>query len=301
MKHVIVLFTYILISGPVLHAENDQWIDGITIRIGQKLFYEKIGVGGKRLVDSEHDINKEEISLKDLKNPINIAFAETLMNSWSYRQMYFDYIPSKKLDDLPPSYPELDYDLKDASSKGLKSILITQEIDAKIFIKEKLFAGKDIQLDFINNNTNWAISVDTERTAIYLGYLWGVFIKTTETNRWLKTGIGIGTGYFKYKADLNLCSNYEVSIKEGTDVYHSGKCNGKTKFGEISVDGPVTTFAGNFVIFERKTPDSIWKIINANLSETFTNAKYEIENYNPIFDIKLQVIDIDFVSYTYRF
>ena len=142
-----------------------------------------------------------------------------------------------------------------------------------IFIKEKLFAGKDIQLDFINNNTNWAISVDTERTAIYLGYLWGVFIKTTETNRWLKTGIGIGTGYFKYKADLNLCSNYEVSIKEGTDVYHSGKCNGKTKFGEISVDGPVTTFAGNFVIFERKTPDSIWKIINANLSVTFTNAE----------------------------
>jgi hypothetical protein len=49
--------------------------------------------------------------------------------------MYFDYIPSKKIDDLPPSYPELDYDLKDTSSKGLTSIFITQDIDAKKFIK----------------------------------------------------------------------------------------------------------------------------------------------------------------------
>jgi len=301
MKQILVLYLIILMSIHTIYAEDNKWIDGITIRIGQKLFNEKIGVGGKKLVDSDHDINKEEISFKNLKNPINISFTETLMNSWSYRQMYFDYIPTKKIDDLPPSYPKLDYDLKDASSKGLKSVFITQDIDAKKFIKEKLFSGKDTQLDFINNNINWAISVDTERTAIYLGYLWGVFIQTTESNRWLKTGVGIGTGYFKYKADLNLCSNYVVSIKEGTDVYHSGKCNGKTKFGEINVEGPVTTFAGNFVIFERKTADSFWKILNANLSETFTNVKYEIENYDHIFDIKLQVVDIDFVSYTYRF
>ena len=89
MKHVIVLFTYILISGPVLHAENDQWIDGITIRIGQKLFYEKIGVGGKRLVDSEHDINKEEISSQTpslfsrTHEDFKAAFAVTVFKSYS--------------------------------------------------------------------------------------------------------------------------------------------------------------------------------------------------------------------------
>ena len=107
MKQVLGLFAIILVSVPVINAEEKSWyeIDGIRIRSGYYESYVGITIEGL-------DRNSDEIMStstgffrpsENQLSPFSIEFPETLMNSWSYRGLHFSYNSSIEHKDLVPN------------------------------------------------------------------------------------------------------------------------------------------------------------------------------------------------------
>ena len=108
MKHIIVFLVIILSSCLRTYAEDDDWIDGITYRL--KVYHSSLeynyvspltGEQHRILTSSANgsfgvaDVNAHTSDLfegSSMSFPIAIAFKENLMNAWSYRQAYIDFI-----------------------------------------------------------------------------------------------------------------------------------------------------------------------------------------------------------------
>ena len=58
------------------------------------------------------------------------------------------------------------------------------------------------ELSFNELNPNWAVSADVLRSAVFMGYMWGVFYPSSKFNRWAKFGVGFGASYGTYEAKL---------------------------------------------------------------------------------------------------
>ena len=91
---------------PIVYADDDKWIDGIKIRVGD---IEHV-VNVSMTENSQGNIfgtNKEFSHLKNTPlSPIAITLPETLMNSWSWRGALLEYKPKTELKDLPPTIDE---------------------------------------------------------------------------------------------------------------------------------------------------------------------------------------------------
>ena len=102
--------------------------------------------------------------------PIAIAFKENLMNAWSYRQAYIDFIFNQKYIDLYPHESELSEVTIEGSTRTSyrrQLGLIRSELINTFF--------NTSEKDFINANSNWALSADAQLNTLLLGYNWGVF------------------------------------------------------------------------------------------------------------------------------
>ena len=103
MKHVLVFFVIILTLIPVVKAEDDDWIDGITFRLTRTFsnlnihYYQNdleiMGSQEPGNVDIDH-LNQQSFIV-----PIAIELSENLMSSWSYHSAFFDFEYNKEFND----------------------------------------------------------------------------------------------------------------------------------------------------------------------------------------------------------
>ncbi len=313
MKYFLIFCILMQLSVSVIKAEKKGWLDGITLRIGYTSQTDSLTLDNDSFVKSNTKINQKKLGGMGPpgstdKFPLAISFPETLMNSWSFRQMYFDYVPYSEVNDLPPDDPDFESKLTSAEATGTGTIYLVQSEWQQSFIKDTLFNGNTARLEFINNNTNWALSSDIKRSAVFLGYMWGVFYPSSETNRWMKIGLGVGIGYGFYDATINLCTNYVLSLSykdDGKlDDVHNGKCNGKTKIDEIHGQGPIGSVGLHVTVYESFTKESVWKFVSFDISGPIggDSSEFNLKNFNQQ-KIKTSSIanSLDVISYTYRF
>ena len=98
LKFVFAFCALILVSVSAIYAKDDKWIDGIKIRAGSVNYRNEIMMG-------DHLVNERmDSSSSESRFPFVITFPETLMNSWSFRDIYFDYNSYEKLNMMKP-YP----------------------------------------------------------------------------------------------------------------------------------------------------------------------------------------------------
>ena len=121
----------------------------------------------------------------------------------------------------------------------------------------------------------------------------------------MKFGIGLGIGYIKYSAKLNLCSSYQLTIKGEYDSmevsnHFIGECIGKTKIDEINIENFIPSAGGNFVVYERVTQNSIWKIISVDAT-IINYSDFQLENFDHKIRVDTSITSFDMISYTYRF
>ena len=103
MKQLLVLVVIILMSIPEVYAE-DSWynIDGIKYRYGYSIREQSLSIKDQQIssTSSQLDPNQYGAMCGRQLLPIIITFPETLMNSWSFRQAYFDISLNEKYDDV---------------------------------------------------------------------------------------------------------------------------------------------------------------------------------------------------------
>ena len=293
---------------------EDKTIDGIKIRYGQSFTNDRFVLGDSSIASSSSEINVEENHAgfrgRD-RFPITITFPETA-SSWTFRQAYFDFISNEKITDIPP-YPDTDIpdQLTRLEESGGTSFNMRQKDETRIYLKEN-FLPKFLSSSQLSNlPTNWAISYDIERTAVSLGYMWGLFFPIGEMHRLFKLGLGAGIGRIENKIKINLCDTYTVKVNyktadDGKKEFkspHEGKCINPNILANVSyIEGAIST--GVYVsLWERVSKDSVWTFftiemtrINSVLSdeslETLDGEKAEFSTF---------IFGTEILTYTYRF
>ena len=291
MKYVFVFFVFLLISVPLLHAEDNKWIDGIKIRYGEEWYetYISIPLAGKdtNIIKTENTISK----FKPISQfPIAITLPEILMNSWSFRGAFLEYQNRTELKDLAPV----------ASDNVIHSDTTNwrQKSGLRPDIYNNLFTASD--KTFADANPNWALSADTVSSRFLFGYNWGVFIPVGENNRFLKLGVGPAIYSLNFSMKLNLCSEYKITpspVKKSDG--HSSECVGKREIDSSSIDKVAFTLNWVITLWERFTKDSVWRIGSWSIGDADFNVK--LNNNNIDLGIKFHTAIIEYISYTYRF
>ena len=109
-----------------------------------------------------------------------------------------------------------------------------------------------------------------------------------------------------------MCSAYIVADKydeEGNkETHQSGECSGKKKIDNLEAKGAGAAAILNIVVWERKTKDSIWRVLNFELGQTnlSLDPKIEKETFglkgrSGYFVPSLNILTGTFLSYTSRF
>lgn len=85
----------------------------------------------------------------------------------------------------------------------------------------------------INGAVNPSLSADYYITRISIGKTWGVFANSSQYNRWLTIGIGVGINYNEGIYHINLCDPYivftEAKRESPKGSFREGICNNKTE------------------------------------------------------------------------
>ena len=136
MKYVLVLFAVMMVLVSTVYAEENKWIDGIKFRYGTLNNDDYLtitvasGWGENQKITSTGEVNKTE----ERRFPVTIALPETLMNSWSFRQAYFDYTSFQNINDIAPSpglgeSPDIpvSVQINEAREKGLDYFYLRQK------------------------------------------------------------------------------------------------------------------------------------------------------------------------------
>ena len=94
VKQVLVLFATVLILIPEVYAE-DSWysIDGIKFRYGYSIREQSLSIKDQQIASTSSQLGPNQYGAMGGRQllPIIITFPETLMNTWSFRQAYFDF------------------------------------------------------------------------------------------------------------------------------------------------------------------------------------------------------------------
>ena len=289
MKQLLGLFAIILVSVPVIKAEDKSWyeIDGIRIRLGQLTFGtnflwdESGGPRGNRIIHTE--------SQAQTLPPVIPTLTETLMTSWSFREGVLEFQPKTKVTDLVPIGAD-----KYGSGTGNERYR-RQKDEFRTSLYNDFFNTSDKA--FADANSKWALSADVTSSRIFLGNLWGVFIPIGDYHRFFKFGFGFGAFYSEFSYKLNLCSEYKLRRNK-----RSGKCMGKTEIDSASTKGFGVSNVLQFTFWERVTKDSIWKIYSLNQASNMTGqGDLKLKNHDKNLNVTIWSSAEEIISYTYRF
>ena len=285
-----------------IHAKDNKFFDGIVFRFGGIDSNEHYYLGNERHnIISTSSLNRKKYGGNGLsfgptqyiKFPISIEFKERLINNYSFRTPYTDILYKHKNEDIPP-VDSIENKIQASLNRGNDTFFLSYNNTRKFIIKEFL-KDKANLINFTETNPNWVLSADSLKTQISLGYMFGVFYPFNKSNRILKFGLGIGSGYLSLKTNFNLCKNYEVTIS--TNV---GKCNGKLKFGVSKFEGIIFSVGGHLTFYEYISNEKkirIFSIDGYNIYDKTLN----IDNFNENIYAHFQVSGIDVFSYTLRF
>ena len=240
MKQVFLLFIVIIGLIPSVYAD-DEWIDGITYRLGVSsvdldIDYKSEGKKYDMVGTSGGDNRPVHLMGGSITFPIVIEFKEQLMNSWSYRQPFIDWTFNSERKDL---YPNSESDTETVRVSTTKKYLRQSE-KVRTALQNSFFNSSE--KDFTSANSNWALSADVNINALMIGYSWGIFYPAFNgSHRWWKLGVGLGAFAAQLKIDYNLCSRYQITVeidsygKEKT--FKSGTCIDKFKIDELETQG----------------------------------------------------------------
>ena len=311
MKYLLIIFALLKLTYSTVYAE-DSWysIDGIKFRYGYSVREQSLSIKDQKIASTSPQLDPNQYGAMGGRQllPIIITFPETLMNSWSFRQAYFDFSLNEKYDDVPPD------DLITGSRTNTINSAIAEKQDSVLF-KIKESTKNHLKNEYLKNflstaeindlPENWAISYDLQNSSILLGYLWGIFYPIGGKHRILKLGFGWGIGWSENNADILLCDSYTVILnykdkinKVGSDKPHEGKCINPRTIQKVSfVDFPLTS--GLYVtIWERVTEDSIFaigKVDRSTIQSVYRSGKLKNVKFEAAFTSG------ELISYTYRF
>ena len=294
LKQVLAFCALMLISLSVVLAEKDTWIDGITLRAAKSSYKLKIvkpGTTGSseeekkyRLIENSADLHQENVDLI----PITIAFSENLLSSFSFGEAYINFFNKHVQNDIAPY-------IKKGGKQTSDGVEYWRQSSTGInYLINEFFNSDD--KDFINGKDKWAMSVDAEILFFNAGYTWGIFIPLSKNYRIFKIGLGFSLDYIDLTIKLNLCEEYKVISSEET-----GKCMGKKEIDKAKKELFNFQQLLFFTLFEKKTKDSIWRILAATgglSSDSPFSMDYE---KHESLEHTLTSKQIEFISYTYRF
>ncbi len=286
MKRVLVLLVMILVSIHMAYADDDDWIDGIKIRSGHSDTAFKVYITSdyKQIIRSDYSGGRSQ-GRKQLSQ-IVLTLPETI---WSgpkggkpifFRGGYLDYAMKSEQKDLVP-YPE----------PGSSITAARQYPKIRTEIYNNFFSPTE--RTFADSNSNWALSADVESSHFFFGYYFGLFAPLFEDSRMFKLGVGIGVLFLDLNLKLNLCSKFV-----------DGKCEGKTNIDYVSNDYIAPSLIYTVTVWEIVTDDSIWKFFSTEFSEMEGEApkiKLKLTNRSEKLYLTVNTINVEFISYTYRF
>jgi len=290
MKHVFVFFTIILALFPEVYAEDDKWVDGIIYTYGQSHSGAYISYEGSTIMQTIDKFDDQEKRSTNI--PLGIEFPETLMNPWSYRGAMLIITAINSNNNISPTFD---------GSLNSNTKLLRQKEEDRNNLKNRFFNNHD--LEFINNNPNWAMTADVTNSNIYLGYFWGVFIPAFEYHRFLKFGIGYGISKRDFELKLNLCSEYKVTNNktDADDINYKSECLGKIEIDSAKESGYRGSFLFETIFWERVTKQSKWRFFSMIGSLESPGESIKFENNHNGLDIKLFTTVVRYIEYVYRF
>ena len=116
--------------------------------------------------------------------------------------------------------------------------------------------------------------------------------------------MGLGASNGTYEAKLYLCSAYLVTLSftsNGTlGNEHTGKCQGETLIDEASIQGITVSGCIHITLFERVTSDSKWSVLSVD-GALIPKSSSELKLHQGKLEIQLDTIQLDIISYTFRF
>ena len=281
MKHVLVLLSIILALIPVVKAEDKSWyeIDGIKFRLGGGTQEIRFWVPGESIIQQDYDLEGQD---QKRLFPVAIVFPETLMSSFSFRGAFFEYKAKTIANETAP-----------AGWENATKTLRRQSSTARTKLYNEFFNASE--KSFVDANSNWALSADTEFMFVYLGYYWGIFLPIGKHHRFFKTAFGHSLVYNDISVRLYLCSEYRISGSKGD-------CVGKKEIDTATAKGTAVEFVFYFNLWERYSENSIWKFIqfNSNISGGRGNLKYKNRKNTTLAELT-HTEHREIISYTYRF
>ena len=283
MKHLLVLLSIILALIPAVYDVDDKWIDGIRFRPGTHyrnpiVIYMPSKIEKRINPYFSMPPDAGAIAGRDQAKssfPFALSLPETLMTSWSFRGGLLEFEFPKELKDLSPS-----------GDDSFRTSLYNDFFN-------------DSDKAFADANPDWAMSTDVTSSRIFLGYTWGFFIPIGDYHRFFKFGAGLGVYYIDLSFKLNLCSQYYTD-REGV-----GECVGKTEIDSYSGKKSGVASAGQMTFWERRTKDSIWRLISVSTGVAIgSNDKgyisVKLKNHRSL-ALWMGSESVEIVSYTYRF
>ena len=324
VKQILVLFVIILVSIPKVYGDDDDWIDGITYRYKSQAT--TIDIDYNRPFHNDEDDSLSIVGnsggVTDLPEhlqgdpiesaafPVTLEFKEKLMTSWSFRSAYLDWTFNEKYEDLLPNSSSGELINASETSDSLVQYL-RQPAKTRKILTDNFFNSSD--KEFTDANPNWALSADVKYSTIMIGYFIGVFYPAYNgTHRWFKLGLGIGVFAAQLQIDYNLCSAYILTSSKDADGRASDKkqarCADKKNIDRLNTNGVGSAQISSLTLWERKTNDSIWRLIsfeqgttNLNLDKNSEKGAFGLEKHDSYFVPSLRLQSLTVVSYTSLF
>ena len=264
-----------------VQAEEKSWyeIDGIKFRLGGGTQEIRFWVPGESIIQQDYDLEGQD---QKRLFPVAIVFPETLMSSFSFRGAFFEYKAKTIANETAP-----------AGWKNATKTLRRQSSTARTKLYNEFFNASE--KSFVDANSNWALSADTEFMFVYLGYYWGIFLPIGKHHRFFKTAFGHSLVYNDISVRFYLCSEYRISGSKGD-------CVGKKEIDTATAKRTAVEFVFYFNLWERYSENSIWKFIqfSSNISGGRGNLKYKNRKNTTLAELT-HTEHREIISYTYRF
>jgi len=280
LKSLLLPLLLLLTALPV-HAREKSWyeIDGIRFRIGfgqQEIRF--MLPEGEAIIQPDPELEGQNAG--NYLFPVAIVFPETLMSSFSFRGAFFEYKEKTIANGTAP--------------QGEKNATYWRQSAAgRSRLYNEFFNASE--KSFVDANSNWALSADTEFMFVYLGYYWGIFLPIGKHHRFFKTAFGHSLVYNDISVRFYLCSEYRISGSKGD-------CVGKKEIDTATAKRTAVEPVFYFNLWERYSENSIWKFIqfSSNISGGRGNLKYKNRKNTTLAELT-HTEHREIISYTYRF
>jgi len=281
LKSLLLSLCCLILTALPVQAEEKSWyeIDGIKFRLGGGTQEIRFWVPGESIIQQDYDLEGQD---QKRLFPVAIVFPETLMSSFSFRGAFFEYKAKTIANETAP-----------AGWKNATKTLRRQSSTARTKLYNEFFNASE--KSFVDANSNWALSADTEFMFVYLGYYWGIFLPIGKHHRFFKTAFGWSLVYNDISVRLYLCSEYRISGSKGD-------CVGKKEIDTATAKGTAVEPVFYFNLWERYSENSIWKFIqfSSNISGGRGNLKYKNRKNTTLAELT-HTEHREIISYTYRF